>query len=253
MAVLASVVMPFQSGMPKDVAVNNWVIGGVGAGMATGDRDAIITRIRNFYTTTLPAHAGSLEFYLSPAISRVADACEIKLYDLTGHLDGSPHGSPFFESPFTPDAAGLNDPMPEEVAVCLTLEAAGREFQLVETADGVDANALVDRPRQRYTGRLYLGPFNPNIKGAATQGMARPSSTILTALRNLYRDQAELLFTDTEARAWFGVWSRVNENVRSIANVVTDDAFDTMRSRGASATVRTRTQVFVTTLVEPAA
>jgi hypothetical protein len=247
MAVLATVVMPYQSGLPKDVAVNNFVIGGA-SGSDPVDAQLSALKIRNIYTENMIGGSITLGSRLSPVISRAANACKIKLYDISAHLDGTAHGSPFDEISFTMPST-TEGPLPGEVACVVTLEAHGREDRPVE---GTGA-APRPRPRQRSTGRIYVGPLSTAFLDTGSGGSARPNTTLMTRLRDTFAGWFDQLEEDADGMHWVGVWSRREATVRAIANVVTDDSFDTIRSRGETPTARIRTAVPQASNVELAA
>lgn len=240
MGTLAVVELPLRSGLPKDRIVNTYAI--AEANHTPGDLPALALAIQRIYTAAELVVGVTLATQMSPALNRAADACSVKMYNITDHLDGSPHGSPEFVLPFTLPASGPGAPMPEEVALVGTLEAAGRAAQFVEVPDGADPDAAPDRPRQRYTGRVYYGPFNAGVVVADANGMARPTANIQTIIRNvLVRASVEIDDVGVGDIYGLGVWSRKNRAIRGIDNVRTDDAFDTQRRRGASPTAVIRT------------
>lgn len=243
MGILAVVELPMKSGLPKDKVVNTFAIGEHVPGAHSGIAE-LKTALARVYTVATAGSGGQpLGGWLGPQLSRVANACAIKLYDITDHLDGSPHGSPFDVATFTLAASLGNDPMPEEVALCCTLEAQGRGAQRVEVPDGADPNAAPDRPRQRYTGRTYFGPWQASESVVDANSMARPNATIQTTLREVMKRLADELDTNTADDLWLGVWSRADRAIREVEFVRTDDAWDTQRRRGNSPTAVTRVSV----------
>lgn len=243
MGILAVVEMPMRSGLPKDKVVNTFAIGEQASVRGT-DVPALKTALKRVYTTATAGSGGQpLGGWLGPQLSRVANACQIKLYDLNGHLDGSPHGSPFDIDSFTLAASLGNDPMPEEVALCCTLEAWQRGQQRVEVPDGSDPDAKPDRPRQRFTGRVYFGPWQASESVVDANLMARPNATIQVTLRQVMQRLADELDTNTTDRLFLGVWSRKDERIREVEFLRTDDAWDTQRRRGNSPTAITRLAV----------
>jgi hypothetical protein len=103
-----------------------------------------------FYAGTAPGALTNVSALMSPVLSRVADAHTIDVYDITGKLDGTPHGSPVFSLPFSINPTlPASTALPSEVAVCLTIEALGRADEPVERPDGADAGTAVDWRRRR--------------------------------------------------------------------------------------------------------
>lgn len=176
-----------------------------------------------------------LASYLSDELSRTAGAVTIRCYDLDGHLDGSAHGSPIRSVTTTLDAAAANSELPAECAVVLTTRGVGWESALVEAPDGADPGSLVDRPRQRLSGRNFIGPLN-NATADMISNAVRVTPIFVTDLL----DAAEDLAADMIADGWnWMVWSRVNAAMVRVDDVQVDNAFDTMRKRGPDSTIRT--------------
>lgn len=238
MGVLVVVEMPLRSGLARDKVVNTFAIAEAEPGSTNGNAGAeegIHEAIVNLYTTPHADLGGfSLSARMGAQLSRAADACQVKLYDLTGHLDGSPHGSPFFIAPMTLAAADNAQGLPEEVAYCVTLEAQNRGLQRVEVPDGADPDAKPDRPRQRYTGRVYVGPLSSSVNAQDGSGMTRPSALLQTGSRSVFSRFVSEVDTDSGGLLSVGVWSRKNHAIRGVDTIRTDDAFDTQRRRGAS-------------------
>jgi hypothetical protein len=195
--------------------------------------------IRDFYTVQPPGAAAAVSGFLSGELADAANAHTIKLYSVAiAQFGGEPHGSNFDLSTFAlPGQTGVN--LPSECACVLTLETGGRADAPVETADGPDAGFAVDRPKQRHTGRIYVGPLNSNT---VTGGLiaARPTPGFQETLRLAAKQlatAAEAIIVDTP---FLAVWSRKDRAFRSVEFVSTDDAFDTQRRRGVLPTSRTR-------------
>ena len=214
--------------MGEDNAVNTFAINQGGAGLTDlGFADAII----DFYNTVHATEGRSVAGFLSDHVSRVPLAATVKLYEINGAL---PMGSPRFVKPWTVGVKNNSTwtSMPSEVAFAVTLEAAGRSEAAVESAGGSI------RPKQRFTGRFFLGPLvaqSVEIVG----GIARPLGQMAT----IVRDHVVLLDEAIRAAssvADLAVWSRKDGVVRSLEAVSTDNAFDTQRRRGHAASQRTR-------------
>ena len=247
MGTLAVVEFQLRSGLAKDKVVNTFAFAEAAPVRGNGAMDAsYITAITRLFTVADPALSSAIGSRLSPAVSRASNACAIKLYDITGHLDGSPHGSPRAIGNFTlPTSEDPSTGLPEEVALAITLEAENRSEQLVERADGGDAGTAIDRPRQRFTGRFYFGPVVPSMNGSDANGMSRPNAAVATSIRNMVvrmADEIDLDATHPDEAA-LAVWSRKDAALRGVEFVRNDDAWDTQRRRGASPTAVVRTRV----------
>lgn len=246
MGVLAQVVLPRRSGLAKDSVVNTYAIGGASSASPAGDLTDIAEAIYRIYIAS-PAETPGSSFsflYMAGCLSNAVDGARVKLYDISAHLDGSPHGSPFMEVPFTLDTFSSAGSLPAEVACVATLEAVGRGNQLVERPDGIDPGFAPDRPRSRYTGRVFIGPLrdSSDVMTLDVNKEARISSALSLFLRRNIRDAAQSIHA-IDPTYFLGVWSRADEAIRSIDNVAVDDAPDTQRRRGCGATTRQRTAV----------
>jgi len=225
---LVQVTLPASSGMAEDNAVNTFAINQGGDGLNDlAFADAII----DFYNAAHATFGVSVAGFLSSHVARTPLAATVKLFTINGAL---PMGSPRFLKPWT--VGGLNNtnatPLPAEVAFAITLEAAGRADAPVETGGGLQ------RPKQRHTGRIFLGPLvNQTVE--LVGGIARPSEQLQLVCRDhIVRLDNALKVASTVAD--LAVWSRKDGVVRSLEAVSTDNAFDTQRRRGHAPSLRTR-------------
>lgn len=235
---LIQVILAHVSGFAEDNVVNTFSVESPDSWLPSLELGEVTIPIANFYNEVQP-EGSSLASWISPGISRVAAAHEIRLFDVTDHLDGSPHGSPFQSDRFTMVANAAGTYLPEEVALALTLRTGDYADAPVEAPDGADANALPDRPRQRRTGKVYVGPFTAS---AATNvaNKARPDLELQTVLLEAATAlQAALQVGGHE----LCVWSRADAEFRHVEYVQVDNAWDTQRRRGSDATVRTTVAV----------
>jgi hypothetical protein len=241
MPALVVITMPHKTGEPNDQVTQSWSVVGINSATDAADLAAATVAFTTFFNTDVPA-AGAMcvADIIAPCIDRVANGCKIKYYDLTGHLDGSPHGSPFRTDSFTLGASSAGNGYPEEIAIAVTLEAFGRTDAPVEVPDGADPDGLVDRLKQRHTGRIYIGPTCVNAATLDSNLSPRPSSTVRTLLTGAVdRLDNDLHGLPTQIAA-VGIWSRADEIMRSIEAVSVDDSFDSQRRRGVGPTTRTR-------------
>lgn len=108
-------------------------------------------------------------------------------------------------------------PLPPEVALCLSFQAA--------RVSGV--------PQSRRRGRIYLPFFDET--GNGTDG--RPASGVVSS--TVTAAQAFLDASDASATWAWNVWSTVNGSPSIVANGWVDNEWDTQRRRGRPATSRT--------------
>jgi hypothetical protein len=233
------VAVEFESitGKPEDKVVNTWTIMGAASGTLQVDLVEIELALAEFYNAAPAGQPGSLAEVMSLHLSRAANGMTYRFYDLTSHLDGSAHGAPFFTTYGTlgPAAAGSVS-LPSEVAIALTLKAGGRDHAAVETNDGPDAGTERDRPMERRTGRVYLGPWTTNAIDNVTPFL-KPSSVTRTTIAKSAQRLANRLQAHSPSFN-LGVWSRKDGTVRSVAAVAVDDAWDTQRRRGIDRSAR---------------
>lgn len=226
--VLAVVELVTIGGDPLDHSHNSFVFD-------DGTRDPadlaadVAAAVIDFYTDAAYSGSDSLSAYLGAQLSRAADAHHIKWYDITGHLDGTPHGPPFRVGDTFSLSATIGNPLPEGVAICGSYHSA-------YGSDPEHSGAT--RPRARDRGRIYLGPLS-------TFGVSVESSTnrvrVGEGLRNRLAAQMQELaagdnFPDPGPR-WC-VWSRRNASVKPIVGGFVDDRFDYQRRREDQGLVR---------------
>lgn len=223
-AVLAVVVMNHTSEKSEDQMMTSFAFTTPSTEIVESELSDIASDLEAFYNV-IPAGHNAISGFLSPVISREVSAAEIRFFDLTGHLDGSAHGSPIYVVGFTvgamvPGAEGL----PSELAVVLSFRsdyASDPEF------------GPSSRPRARRRGRVYIGPLTKSAvehsgvanRPAVSQGIAETIGIRAAALR------------DSVDHVWC-VWSRANAALTPVITAWVDDAFDVQRRRGEDAVTR---------------
>lgn len=232
---LIDVELAAKSGIARDSVHNSFCVSG--PVIAQGNTLPVVNALDSFYNNTGVADLSlAIATYISQSRSRELSACPVRIYDISGNLGGTPHGSPVATDALTLRQGGSNPSLPEECAVVLTLRAAGYQNQPIEGPDNADPDIAPERPRQTYTGRIYLGPL-VTIAGVteASTSVARPApafrSTILASADRL-RDQWA-----AAGYVWM-MWSRERATVRNVTRAEVDDAWDTQRRRGVDPTVR---------------
>lgn len=207
----AQVAWARTTGLPEDRIVNGFHFDVTGSipSVAPG----IVSALQKFYNVQPPPANYPIKQYLSRVITGHAD---VKFYDwsvappriplYTGSLD------------ITPITGGVD--LPSEVALCLSYKAAA------------EPGSKLARRR----GRLYIGPLNDGaLKGNPdVAGDARPTVNIQNSL--VYA--AQKLVVDLPALCTWSVYSTVDNVLRAVASAHCDDAFDTVRARGAKSTSR---------------
>lgn len=160
-------------------------------------------------------------YYIGPVIPSTANNNLLQAYDLTGHLDGSPHGSPIAIGNFTLSGTRSAASLPEGVCSVITLQAAyGTD---VEFAPGA-------RPRARDRGRIYFGPICGQMvttdASLRTIIIAAGAQDVLRWLKSIFS------FTSPGGPTFqLGVWSRRNQIVKPLVGAYMDDRPDYQRRR----------------------
>lgn len=195
------------SQLPEDRFVNTWHFYNTNT-LPPTDFDNVRDMLRDFWTV---ASTGSpLVNYLTN--TQITSTCTVKAYN----YDDTPPRAPVYESSFTLTGLGAGSPLPTEMAVCLSYQAA-KESGL---------------PQGRRRNRIYLGPFNTSANDTG----GRPASALRTAMIRA--------ITDLEAAAqasvsWdWVVYSPTNADQYVVNDAWVDNAWDTQRRRGLQPTSR---------------
>lgn len=123
---------------------------------------ALLNHVVAFYNSPGTGATHPIASYISPVMSRVANTGTIEVYDITTHLDGSPHGSPVAMKNFTLSVP-LTHPsgLPEGVAATVSFRSDyGTD---VEFGTGT-------RPRARDRNRVYVGPLTTDAINVGDSG-----------------------------------------------------------------------------------
>jgi hypothetical protein len=223
--VLAQVTLPAKSAIPRDNVVNTFAFLTPTADIVDVDLLGLTGAIELFYNTAPSGH-NSIAGFINDSIARTTDGVVVKYYNLAGHLDGSPHGSPVSIQTFTlGNMVPGSEALPREIAACLTFQCAY----------GSDAEfAGHTRPRARDRGRIYLGPLtNGTGQTDATTGRRR----LTTSFQETVTIAAAALIA-FPATAW-AVWSRKAGLLNPVTGGWCDDAYDVQRRRGERPVLRT--------------
>lgn len=200
---ICQVSIPYLSGVPEDVAVNVWAFRGTGS--LPAQLAAAGTWLNSFYT--------DMAAYMSPTLR--LEAARLKAYDLAAPEPRAPLDDQLLGLP----ADNSNDPLPEEVSICLSFRAP--------LVSGTNA--------KRRRGRIYLGPLSTITVSEDSQLRTRVNTATLDAIEDAVQ-AATTLVPDTEAAHC--VWSRSNASFIPVSDYWVDNAFDTQRRRGPASTQR---------------
>lgn len=197
---LVTVTFPVDTGILSDYTVNTWSFF-TAQGKTESEMDLVKAALTAFYT--------GFDQYLSHLLTGTPI---MRAYDRS---DPSPR-VPWYQEAMAivPPTAG--QPMPEEVAYCLSFSA--------QQVSGVNM--------ARRRGRVFLGPFNAGALGSD----GRPAPEVRDAVRG---GAGTLLADSLSAPEWtWQVWSSADNAGREVQSGWVDNAWDTQRRRGREATSR---------------
>src|ERR1044072_7663612 len=190
--VLASVRFQDISALPRDTMTNDFVFTDSDLTSAIA---LVHTAVPDFYNTT-SAGGQKVASFISKTMRRDVSTI-INTYDITSHLDGSPHGSPVDVFGFTLAAGNSDFDIPSEVAVCLSyhgdltgLAEVGATDTAIPTPEAaIDMGAPTthtgkDRPKARKRGRIFIGP----LTNASTKQSAGTQCTVADNLVTALKD-----------------------------------------------------------------
>lgn len=166
--------------------------------------------------------------FLSPAYDRAANHAEIETYDITGHLNGSPHGSPIDITTWTLTGSPSTKSAPAQLACVVDYHAD--LTGVVEFGSGT-------RPRARRRGRHYWGALGDTIidSHAGNPWLVEILPGFVTFLADAY---TALLATATFGTGW-GVWSRKDAAVNHVVSGWVDHTVHVQRRREDDLGIRT--------------
>jgi hypothetical protein len=233
--VLAEIVFPNVTGLPRDQVVNSLVFNSPDG---SGTLANLATDIASFYMGTPTGQTDQVAHFFSHAISRSQNVLA-KFYDISAHLDGSAHGSPIqVTSLGTLGGLGTksNGDLPNEVAICMSFRNASITTE--DVPGGAPGLAGDTRPANRARGRIFLGPLDAScFTMDSSSGDSRPAPGYTALVRAAAK---QYLGGSALAHNWvWSVWSRKGATITPVNQVSTDDAADTQRRRGLRATSRT--------------
>lgn len=199
----AVVSIPYQTGIPGDVAVNVWSF------EVEDDTTPNFSEIGAFIYTFYNEVTGFYSPVTSPTNSN------LKIYVRS---DAEPQ-LPRVDAPIDLGAPSSVEPLPEEVAFCCSFR-------------GVLASGT--NPRRR-RGRVYLGPLTQAVVAVGANSRTEVGTGFRTVVEEaIQAANAEL----TTAGNFHTVWSQTDEVNVTVTDYWVDNAFDTQRRRGVEATSR---------------
>jgi hypothetical protein len=175
------------------------------------------------FLNTVPAtgtHA--LEYYLANVMDRTPGGIQYEIYDITGHLDGSPAGAPIHVETQQLGSTTSGTDLPEQISGAVGYR--GDYGTDVEFGPGT-------RPRARDRNRTYVGPLNNDtVDHDGATGRCTMSNVfrgdLLLAMHDLALD-----FSADTVTTQLAVWSRKNASTKPVVEVFADNRFDVQRRR----------------------
>lgn len=234
---LAVVRIPNDDNTSRDIVQNSWCFSAT---------DATPTTCAHIVSKITPVYSG-IGAWLSAEYSWVA--VPVEFYDLTGHLDGTPHGSPINIQTMAVSGIVAHKGMPPGVAICgsyhstfgTTLESGPADSAIPTGDRAVDegapaTHAGVDRMRSRLRGRIYFGPLNVDAVAAPGTGASVVPDT--TLMSNLVSGLTTLALTADAVSQWHQ-WSRRSAATAPITGGFVSAAFTYQRDREVKSLART--------------
>lgn len=201
-----------------------------------GDATALGNSIKKFWDSTAPGATNNVNQYLSGSLNQPG-GMEVKLYDITGHLDGSVHGPPVQQALVSwATTTASTSVMPEGVAGALSFARAyGTDPEFVRDPT---THKVIARPRMRDRGRFFIGPLNATA-------MIQDATTRRTKLSSVFMtDVQRALISIENISGTVGLtgsirhWSKKKADVQPIVQSWVDDRPDYQRRRSDQSTVR---------------
>jgi hypothetical protein len=230
---LVEAILADVGGLPKDEVVNTFVFD-----KAEVAADLTLA-IDGFYRTLGAGGNFFLAHWLGNSRLRGPGGLTIKCYDITAHLDGSPHGGPFNTTAFAalPASASATN-LPSQCAVSVYGVAApptslvGVSATVPSTEAAIDqgapaTHAIVTRPMARRRAHIQFGP----LIAEGVDATGHVSSNLVSDLKFA---AAQLL---SSFPSW-AVWSRRDAAVHRIVSGWVDRTVHTVRRRTEPSTGR---------------
>jgi hypothetical protein len=220
---LARVKMPTSGDRSSSVSNNLALLFASETDPVSADFAAAATALEGLYNNGAFEYA--ISSVISTEVSRVANACSVEFYNVTGALGvGEAMGSPVAIVDWTmgPNSGGAgNQSLPAQIASVLSFR----------TTYGSDVEFGVHtRPRADDRGRIYLGPLSGKVLG--TDGDTPPRCVFTSDWLSVISQELSLLITNLNAANWqLMVWSRKEAAMKVVDEKSADLVPDTQRRR----------------------
>lgn len=233
------VILPFTTGLPRDIAVNTFNVVQGGGGNIDNLLDGVMNDVLpNFYISDAGT-SGAISSYISSVVSRVENACTINAYHLEAH--GVESGPPVATTHFTMGdvASSPGADLPNQITACASL---------LSTHNDLITGTLLPLANRR--GRLYLGPLVGKVLDTSNP-LTVFSETFTTSVCDQCAQLAGILDTvDDNADgssshfSWVVVSKQADKEFRTVPSASPigrgwcDNRIDTQRRRQEDATRR---------------
>jgi hypothetical protein len=231
----AVVRLPYQSGLPEDIAVNDfYFVADDATQTMVQDTDSLQTRITAFYNSVPSGGTQAIGKYIGLQVLRTTGVCKV-MYYFSGPSISPPTdwGTPVRTLSWTLTAALVASGMPAEVAVCLSFHADLTDVP--ETEVNPSPPPAIIRPASHRRGRVYFGPC---YTGLISNEGANQDARITSSVRTNFAMAMKALHTANDSRTW-AIQSKAADSFFEVEGGYCDDAFDTQRRRGSAPGART--------------
>lgn len=228
-----------DTGMPEDDCVNVWHAA-VASDVDDATLNVAVNKLTDFYFAEQAAVANTrLSYFFSPTLKSGAGATTFRVFLFDETDTSSPGGGPVIGAPrLEVEKGGEADfggtPLPEEVAVCLSMTTVGYLTFPEHQSAGAPGPVGDVLPRARRRGRVFLGPLN-SLAIDASSGRPLVSTTFRTNIADAFSTLHAAMGANVTP---LQVFSRTDHAMRRVNGIWIDDAFDTIRRRGIQATSR---------------
>jgi len=233
---LVTATMPDVSGIPADATQMSFSFDGDASNVGTA---AIMSGlVANFFTAVATGATHAIGEYIAASRSRLANAVLLNVFNLAGHLDGSPHGSPTITAPMTLPAPVNTGLLADQLAALLSFEASltgilerGPVATRPSTDEAIDQGAPAThsartRPRASRRGRVWVGPLC-----TFTQGDVEGSGIKAVVITDLQKAAHDLIVNSLATTTPWVVWSRAIAATNVVDGGWVDQRFATQRRR----------------------
>nr|CRY96768.1 hypothetical protein [uncultured prokaryote] len=206
---LLTVTIGAASNLPEDAIVNTFHFEG-GSGLTGPDYENLQDMIADFYLGTPTGESYGISNMIPSAA--INGTMTYKIYDLD---DPKPRAPVFEEQVDGVTGWGTGPSLPTEVALVMSMHAAPTSGEI----------------QARRRNRIYLGPL---VTATVSSGLVQ--SVYLDRIAAAARD---MLQASNASVTWtWSIWSPTNSEGYPVTGGWVDNAFDTQRRRGISATTR---------------